>query len=106
MTLTKKMLRQPTDSVSTPPTVGPMARPTDAIPVQMPMARALRPGSGNAALTRASEATLTAAAPTPWRPRPMFRMQARSQPADRGRGREQDGAEDERPPPALAVGEG
>ena len=28
-TLTKKMLRQPTRSVSTPPSVGPMARPTD-----------------------------------------------------------------------------
>ena len=44
------MLRQPTVSVSTPPMVGPIARPTDAMPVQMPMARAFLPGSGNAAL--------------------------------------------------------
>ena len=56
-----------------PPTVGPMARPTAAIPVQIPMARALRLGFGNAALTRASEATLTVAAPTPCRPRPRLR---------------------------------
>ncbi len=44
------------------------------MPVQMPMARALRFGSGNAALTRASDATFTVAAPTPCSPRPMFSM--------------------------------
>ncbi len=71
-TLTKKMLRQPMFSVSTPPSVGPIARPTDAMPVHRPMALAFAFGSGKAALTRASEATLTVAAPTPCRPRPMF----------------------------------
>ena len=49
-----------------------MARPTDAMPVQMPMALALAFGSGKAALTRASDATFTVAAPTPCRPRPML----------------------------------
>ena len=39
--LSRKMLRHPTFSVSTPPSVGPMARPTAAIPVQIPIARAL-----------------------------------------------------------------
>ena len=84
-TLTKKMLRQPIVSVMNPPTVGPMASPTDAMPVQIPMARALRFGFGNAALTRASEATFTAAAPTPCSPRPMFstpRLGAAPQRAD------------------------
>ena len=71
-TLTKKMLRQPIASVSKPPTVGPIARPTEAMPVQMPIALALAFGSGKAALTSASDATLTMAAPTPWRARPMF----------------------------------
>ena len=43
------------------------------MPVQMPMALALAFGSGNAALTSASEATLTVAAPTPCSPRPTLR---------------------------------
>ena len=47
-----------------------MARPTDAMPVHRPMALALALGSGKAALTRASDATFTVAAPTPCRPRP------------------------------------
>ena len=70
--LTQKMLRQLNASVSTPPTVGPMARPTAAMPVQLPMALALAAGSVNAAPTSAREATLTIAAPAPWRPREMF----------------------------------
>ena len=37
-----------------------------AIAVQMPIAHAFCFGSGNAALTRASEVTLTVAAATPW----------------------------------------
>ena len=70
--LTQKMLRQPNSSVSTPPTVGPMANPTAAMPVQLPMALALAAGSVKAAPTSASEATLTMAAPVPCRPREMF----------------------------------
>ena len=61
--------RQPSSWVSTPPRDGPMARPTAAMPVQAPMARVLACGSAKAAPTRARLATLTTAAPTPWRPR-------------------------------------
>ena len=71
-TFTRKMLRQPSDSVRNPPTVGPTARPIEAIPVQIPIALALAFGSGKAALTRANEVTLTVAAPTPCSPRPTF----------------------------------
>ena len=47
--LNRKMLRQPTCSVRMPPSVGPIARPTAAMPVQMPIAFAFALGSGNAA---------------------------------------------------------
>ena len=67
--LNRKMLRQPMCSVRMPPSVGPMARPTAAMPVQIPIARAFAAGSGYAAPTNASEVTLTTAAPIPWRPR-------------------------------------
>ena len=46
-----------------------MARPIAAIPVQIPIARAFALGSVNAALTNASDATFTIAAPMPWKPR-------------------------------------
>ena len=72
-TLTRKMLRQPNDSVRKPPTVGPMARPTEATAVHRPIALAFILALGKAALTRASEATFTIAAPTPWMPRPRLR---------------------------------
>ena len=63
-------------------------------------------GSGNAALTRASDATLTVAAPTPCRPRPRLRMTrlgAAAQIAEAAANRMV--PSDERLPPALAVGE-
>jgi hypothetical protein len=65
----RNTLRQPNDSTSTPPSVGPIALPVLAIAVQMPIAFAFALGSGNAALRSASEATLTAAAATPCTPR-------------------------------------
>ena len=43
--LITKIERQPKVSVSNPPTVGPMARPTAAMPVQRPTARVLAVGS-------------------------------------------------------------
>ena len=46
-----------------------MARPIAAIPVQIPIALAFALGSVNAALTKASDATFTIAAPMPWKPR-------------------------------------
>ena len=49
-----------------------MAMPMVATPVQSPTARALAAGSGKAAPTRANEATLTTAAPTPWTARVRF----------------------------------
>ena len=68
-TLTRNTLRQPSDSVSSPPTVGPTAVATLAMAVHRPMARALLVGSGKAADTSARDVTLTAAAATPWTPR-------------------------------------
>ncbi len=68
-----------------PPSVGPMAVAVFAIVVQMPIARALSLGSGNAALTRARDVAVTAAAATPWIAREMLRNpsdQARPQVAE------------------------
>jgi hypothetical protein len=65
------MLRQLNCSTRTPPSVGPIAVPTLAIAVQMPFACAFCLGSGNAALTRASEVTVTVAAAAPCTPRAM-----------------------------------
>lgn len=63
------MLRHPHWSISRPPSVGPVVVPMLAMAVQIPMARAFSFASGKAALTRASEVTLTAAAPRPCAPR-------------------------------------
>ncbi len=46
--------------------MGPTAVALDEIAVHRPMARAFCVGSGKAALTSASDATLVAAAATPW----------------------------------------
>ena len=72
-TLIRNTLRQPQLSTRMPPKVGPMAVPRLAIAVQMPIARAFALGSGNAALTSASEVTLAAAAAIPCTPRATFR---------------------------------
>ncbi len=73
-TLTWKMLRQPVRCTMKPPSVGPMAMAVLAIAVQMPIAHAFTFASGNAALTSASEVTLTVAAATPWTARAAFSM--------------------------------
>src|SRR4029079_17470395 len=64
--LTMKIERQPIPCTMKPPNVGPIAMAVLAIAVQMPMAQLFNFGSGNAALTSASEVTLTVAAATPW----------------------------------------
>src|SRR4029077_4104404 len=65
-TLTMKIEGQPVRCTMKPPSVGPIAMAVVAIAVQIPIAQAFNFGSGNAALTSASEVTLTAAAATPW----------------------------------------
>ena len=65
-TLTMKIERQPVHCTMKPPSVGPIAMAVLAIAVQMPIAQLFNFGSGNAALTSASEVTLTVAAATPW----------------------------------------
>ena len=79
------MLRQPSCSTSSPPSVGPTAVPTLAIAVQMPIARAFCFGSGNAALTSASDVTLTVAAATPCTPRATIQDVERRRQAARDR---------------------
>ena len=77
--LTMKIERQPVPCTMKPPSVGPMAMAVLAIAVQMPIAQLFNFGSGNAALTSASDVTLTAAAATPWTAR------AKLSASDRGR---------------------
>src|SRR5262249_7130938 len=72
-TLTMKIERQLVHCTMKPPSVGPIARAVLAIAVQMPIAHPFNFGSGNAALTSASEVTLTVAAATPWTPRARLR---------------------------------
>ena len=48
-------------------------RSMPAIAAQMPIARAFAAGSGNAALTSASDVTFTVAAAAPWMPRATLR---------------------------------
>jgi hypothetical protein len=64
--LTMKIERQPGPCTMKPPSVGPIAMAVLAIAVQMPIAQLFDFGSGNAALTSASDVTLTVAAATPW----------------------------------------
>ena len=64
--LTMKIERQPIPCTMKPPRVGPIAMAVLATAVQMPIAQLFNFGSGNAALTSASEVTLTVAAATPW----------------------------------------
>ena len=70
--LTRKMLRQPLVCTRRPPSVGPIAIAVLAIAVQMPIARAFCFGSGNAALTSASDVTFTVAAAIPCTVRATF----------------------------------
>src|SRR5262249_51616140 len=63
-TLTMKIERQLVHCTMKPPSVGPIARAVLAIAVQMPIAHPFNFGSGNAALTSASDVTLTVAAAT------------------------------------------
>src|SRR5262249_58668823 len=65
-TLTMKIERQPVCCTMKPPSVGPIAMPVFARALQIPIAQAFNFGSGKAALTSASEVTLTVAAATPW----------------------------------------
>jgi hypothetical protein len=65
-TLTMKIERQPVCCTMKPPSVGPIPMAVLASAVQIPIAQAFDFGSGNAALTRASEVTLAVAAATPW----------------------------------------
>jgi hypothetical protein len=67
-----KIEGQPIRSTMKPPSVGPIPMAVLAIAVQIPIAQAFTFGSGNAALTRASEVTLTVAAATPWTVRATF----------------------------------
>ena len=64
--LTMKIERQPVCCTMKPPSVGPIPMAVLASAVQIPIAQAFDFGSGNAALTRASEVTLAVAAATPW----------------------------------------
>src|SRR5680860_16417 len=65
-TLTRNTPRQLQNSVMTPPMVGPSASPSVAIAIHIAIALDLARGSVNAALTTASDATLSAAAAVPW----------------------------------------
>ena len=66
-------MRQPLCCTRIPPSVGPIAMAVLAIAVQMPMAQAFCFASGKAALTSASEVTLTVAAAMPWIARAAFK---------------------------------
>jgi len=72
-TLTRKIARQPLRCTRMPPSVGPIASAVEAIAVQMPIAHAFCFGSAKAALTSASDVTLTVAAATPCTARPTLR---------------------------------
>ena len=72
-TLTMKIERQPVRCTMKPPSVGPIAMAVLAIAVQIPIAQGFNFGSGNAALTSASEVTFTVAAATPWTVRARLR---------------------------------
>jgi hypothetical protein len=63
--LTMKIERQPGPCTMKPPSVGPIAMAVLATAVQMPIAQLFNFGSGKAALTSASDVTLTAAAQPP-----------------------------------------
>ena len=63
--LMKKMLRQPREAMSRPPTTGPPDRAALAPAAHCPMALARRRGSVNVWLSRASEQEPSSAAPMP-----------------------------------------
>lgn len=64
--LTRKMLRQPKLSTSSPPITGPKAIEPETIADHSATIRARRLGSGNAAVSRVSELGMNSAAPEPW----------------------------------------
>ena len=68
-TLTRKTARQPSASVSTPPSTQPEAPPPAAAAVHHATARRRSAGSANATVSRASAAGAASAAPTPCTPR-------------------------------------
>jgi hypothetical protein len=68
-TLTRKMPRQPSKSISIPPTSGPAAMATPPNPAHRPIAPARCAGSGKACLMRPSEHGTSVAAPIPCRTR-------------------------------------
>jgi hypothetical protein len=64
-TLTRKIVRQPASAISTPPSTGPSATPSEPMAPQTPSARARAPRSGNRWTISAREQGRSAEAPRP-----------------------------------------